>query len=329
VVLYILIAQYEGRPITVWPFGVFALLIGGYLTVRFSFQREEIMRRARQEVEERQRLQMFIGMVAHDLAGGMTNVLAGVEMLRRHSGRNVSETERVAVAAIEGGSRQMRRLLDDLRDASAIGAGRFGVRLATMDLTELARQVVDRQRFEAPRHRLTLDAPNQLAGDWDRERIAQLLTNLISNAVKYSPDGGEVRVTIRAADGDVTIGVRDHGIGIEPRDCRLIFEPFARVGEHGDLPGTGLGLWIAKAIVEAHGGRIWVESEIGAGSTFTTVLPVASVRGDPTGSHPVTPETQRGPRATEAAVAPRPSRVVLGTGSTRARKLDIYSPRAG
>ena len=127
-----------------------------------------------------------------------------------------------------------------------------------MDLIEVVRQIVDRQSVTSQRHRLMLDAPARLMGSWDRDRIDQLLGNLVSNACKYSPDGGVVTVRVAAAAGGVTMSVRDEGAGIDPGQLGRIFEPFVRLEEHDDLPGTGLGLWIARAIVDAHGGRILV-----------------------------------------------------------------------
>jgi signal transduction histidine kinase len=272
--IYLVSAITVGRPLAVWPFGVFAILIGGYLTVRFAQHRREIAQRIRQEEEGRQRLQVFIGMVAHDLAGALTNVVGGVEIFSQRERQDESETERVAMLAVKGGAGQMHRLLADLRDAASIGSGEFAVHPRPTDLVTVARQVIAEQRILTDRHRLVLDAPNHLAGTWDRERLGQLLTNLVSNAVKYSPDGGEVRVRLQHLAAGVMISVRDQGIGINVRDGgELIFEPFSRLSEAGEQSGTGLGLWIAKAIVEGHGGRIWVESEVGKGSTFAVALP--------------------------------------------------------
>jgi signal transduction histidine kinase len=300
--LYVVSAIHEGRPLTVWPFGVLAFAIGGYLTIQFSKQREEIAHHGRRESDERRRLQMFIGMVAHELAGAMTNVMAGVEMLDRHRLRTASEAEGVAFAAIDGGTRQMQRLLDDLRDAAAIGTGQFRVRLAAMDLIALVREVVERQQVNNPRHRLVLDAPDQLYVVWDWLRIDQLLTNLVSNACKYSPNGGDVRIVVRAIFGSTTLIVHDQGIGIDEADRQLIFEPFARVQQRDDVPGTGLGLWIAKAIVEAHGGHLSVESEKGHGSAFTATLPLGNVTPFRANvSQPAPNESERAVRALLAA----------------------------
>ena len=273
--LYVASAMIEERPITVWPFGVLAFAIGGHLTVQFSLQREEVARHAKMESEERQRLQTFMGMVAHDLAGSVTNIMAGADMLGESTGRRSEEFDRVAVAAITSGTSQARRLLTDLRDAAAIGAGRFTVLPGRMDLVELAREIVTEQRLGNTGHTIGLDAPERLTGVWDRVRVGQLMANLVSNACKYSSAGSEVRVVLEAWSGGATVGVQDQGIGIEPDEQARIFEPFARVERGDDVPGTGLGLWISKAIAESHGGRIWVDSAAHRGSSFTVILPSA------------------------------------------------------
>jgi signal transduction histidine kinase len=120
---------------------------------------------------------------------------------------------------------------------------------------------------------MILDAPEHLEGMWDGERLNQLLTNLISNAVKYSPAGGAVRVSVRGGAGEACVSVADHGIGLNPSEIQRLFQPFTRMYSHQEVEGVGLGLYISKAIVEAHGGRIWVESVPGQGSTFTVALP--------------------------------------------------------
>jgi signal transduction histidine kinase len=122
---------------------------------------------------------------------------------------------------------------------------------------------------------LTLDAAGPVVGRWDPDRLDQVLTNLVSNALKYSPEGGEVRVGVRRDDGEAALTVSDQGIGIPPAERATLFEPFARgAAARRIAEGTGLGLSIAATIVARHGGTIACESEVGVGSTFTVRLPL-------------------------------------------------------
>ena len=328
VVLHVVSAAFADRPLAVWLFGVLGLLVGGYLTIRFAAYRQEIERRAQDEEAARERLQTFLGMVAHDLAGGLTNVHVGAELLAQNGGRAIDETDRVAIAAIVGGTRQMQRLLADLRAAAAIGAGRFDVRAAPMDLVAATRIVVDQHQALTGRHRLVLEGADRLEGTWDRERISQLLTNLVSNAIKYSPEGGEIRVAVRSSPLGAIINVRDQGIGIDPRQWEHLFQPFSRVDSPAEVSGTGLGLWIAKEIVEAHGGRIWVESEVGKGSTFSVELPLSdrpAGRSGPQGVTPIGPANVAEPTVAlpqRATVSGRP----VGRGAAAGSLFEQSNP---
>jgi signal transduction histidine kinase len=138
---------------------------------------------------------------------------------------------------------------------------------------EIARRVISIHQAATIGHQLILDAPEQLEGEWDGERVSQLLTNLVSNAIKYSPAGGEVRVAVREMAGQAVVSVSDQGIGLSGDQIERLFQPFTRLYSGRDIKGTGLGLYICKAIVEAHAGRIWVESTPGQGTTFTVTLP--------------------------------------------------------
>jgi signal transduction histidine kinase len=234
-------------------------------------------RAARLETEEaRLRLQQFVGMVAHDLRGPLGVIATSLELLRDSPRGHRAGLEQYVLPATENAIRRMRRLVDDLLGAARIGAGRFQVRPFPMDLVDVANRVVDQIQTTTQIHRLELDAPDRLDGEWDPERIGQLLTNLISNAIKYSPDGGEVRIHITRSDQEVVIQVSDQGIGISPEQAPLLFEPFVRLGHEPETDGLGLGLYIAKGIVEAHGGRIWVESEVNLGTSFFVALPVVN-----------------------------------------------------
>ena len=147
---------------------------------------------------------------------------------------------------IAWGLQQMRQLIEDLLDATRIGAGRFVVRPAPMDLTECALGVVEEQQATSPQHRFVVDAPPQLTGEWDAIRLRQVLVNLISNAVRYSPSGTEVRIRVQQSDDNVNIAVTDQGYGVPADKQAQLFEPFVRIGREREPTGTGLGLYITK-----------------------------------------------------------------------------------
>jgi len=176
--------------------------------------------------------------------------------------------------------RHLLSLINDILDLSKIEAGRMELELASFDLPTALDNALTLVRERASRHGITLglglgvDAPvGQIVGD--ERKVKQVLVNLLSNAVKFTPEGGRVEVGVARANGSVEISVRDTGIGIAAEDQEAIFEEFRQVGSDyaRKREGTGLGLPLAKRFVELHGGRIWVKSEVGRGSTFTFSLP--------------------------------------------------------
>jgi len=168
-----------------------------------------------------------------------------------------------------------------LLDASRIQQGRLDLQLARCDLAALAREVFSAFKTAPERtadHTLILDADEVVVGRWDRGRLDQVLTNLLSNALKYSPEGGEVRLYVGKSGEQARVTVSDQGIGIPPEEQRTLFQPFSRGGAaHGRISGTGLGLYIVRQIVEGHGGTVTITSARQRGSTFTITLPL----GDP------------------------------------------------
>ena len=135
----------------------------------------------------------------------------------------------------------------------------------------------------APLHQLVLDLPPVLPGVMiDQVRVRRIIFNLVGNAIKYSPKGGEVRLFAKSEGGKMVVGVSDQGIGISPEDQYRLFQRFERIHayETQAIPGLGLGLRVCRILVEAHGGTMWVESEKGKGSTFYFALPLAGEKGD-------------------------------------------------
>jgi len=169
---------------------------------------------------------------------------------------------------------RMTKLVEELLDISRLQAGRLSLELERFDVGLLLRETCDRMAVLSQAHPLRLEGPEHLEGLWDRGRLDQVVTNLVSNAIRYSPDGGEVVVRLSEEGGGVHLAVKDRGVGIPPEKQALIFERFGRA--HGSkYGGLGLGLTISQGIVEQHGGRIWVESSgvAGEGSTFHVWLP--------------------------------------------------------
>ena len=167
----------------------------------------------------------------------------------------------------------------DLLDVARIQRGELALRPEPMDLVDLARQVLDRFELSperSPNHRLALEATEAVAGRWDADRLDQAITNLVSNALKYSPDGGEVRVCVARHDGAAVLRVCDEGLGIAPDEQARLFRPYARGQAARGVEGTGLGLYVTSQVVARHGGTIAVESVLGAGSVFTIRLPLGA-----------------------------------------------------
>ena len=231
----------------------------------------------RRDEAERARvsLQTFLGVIAHDLRTPLTTILGSAQLARRRVGAGAPERLDEALAAIVAEGRRMDELIGHLVDAARVGAGQLEVRPEPMDLVALARRAVAARQVAAPRHRIALDAPEKLEGEWDPERLAQVLDNLLGNAVAYSPDGGDVRVRVRSEGGEAVVSVADQGLGLRQDDLGRLFQRFTRLDTGRDIGGTGLGLYISRGIVAAHGGRIWAESPgPGKGATFALALPL-------------------------------------------------------
>jgi signal transduction histidine kinase len=224
-------------------------------------------------------LQQFLGFVAHDLRTPIAGVKASVGVILAHEPEDFPRPLSRMLRGVDTAADRMTKLVADLLDAARIGEGRFTVRPRTADLAAIVRRVADQQRVLTPDRRLMVDTPGTLPGQWDPERLEQVFANLIGNAVKFSPGGTPVRIALEASAGYAAITVADHGAGIAPEDLPRLFRPFSRlvpVDTDGDtVRGTGLGLYISRAIVRAHGGEMWVESEgPNTGTRVTVRLPI-------------------------------------------------------
>src|SRR5262249_53058631 len=173
--------------------------------------------------------------------------------------------------------RHLLSLINDILDLSKVEAGRLELELSQFHLPTALDNALTLVRQRATRHGITLtQTVDKKVGDIvaDERKVKQILLNLLSNAVKFTPEGGRVSLIATTAEDAITIAVSDTGIGIAPEDQATIFEEFRQVGRDDarKQEGTGLGLTLAKKFVELHGGRIWVQSQVGKGSTFTFTL---------------------------------------------------------
>jgi len=171
--------------------------------------------------------------------------------------------------------RSMIRLLDDMLDVSRLRTGHLAMDPKPFDLAELGRRVVESISEQAMPAGITvtLEAPDTLPVEGDEFRIEQVITNLLTNALRYG-DGKPVAVTVSSGEGRARVSVRDQGMGIAPADQERIFQQFERTEGSAAVPGLGLGLYIARQIVEAHHGRLEVVSEVGQGAEFILYLPL-------------------------------------------------------
>jgi signal transduction histidine kinase len=221
----------------------------------------------------------FLTIASHELKTPLTSVELNITSLLRSfkTGRIArippEEIERRLMATWRD-SKRLATLINDLLDVSRIAAGRLVLERSDLDLRALITEIVSRFEDQAADANcaLTIEAPSPVAGLWDRNRLDQILTNLISNAIKYGR-GKPIAVVVERTDDTTAISVSDHGIGIALEDQLLVFRRFERAVAAGHLEGAGLGLWIVKQLVEAHGGTIAVTSALGQGATFKVELP--------------------------------------------------------
>jgi signal transduction histidine kinase len=220
----------------------------------------------------------FLANMSHELRTPLNAIIGFSEVLGERMFGELNEKQAEYTDDILTSGRHLLSLINEILDLSKVEAGRMELELATFDLPlaiENARTFV---RERAIKHGINLDVTiDERLGDFvgDERKIKQVLLNLLSNAVKFTPEGGRIGINAKQADGAVEISVSDTGIGIAPEDQARVFEEFRQVGttDAQKSEGTGLGLTLAKKFVELHGGRIWVESELGKGSTFTFALP--------------------------------------------------------
>ena len=218
----------------------------------------------------------FIGMVSHELKTPLTVVTGAISTVI--SGGLTPEDERVLLEDAAWGTEMMADIVDNLLELSRWQANRLVLLTVPLDVGPVVSSMVEQSSSKSDNHHIIQDVPAGLPKVFaDRTRVERILDNLIDNAIKYSPKGGEIKVSAKLQGNEILLSVSDQGIGISKAESETLFQPFQRL--ETTLPGTairgvGLGLVVCKRLVEAHGGRIWVESEPGKGSTFYFTLPL-------------------------------------------------------
>jgi two-component system, NtrC family, sensor kinase len=220
----------------------------------------------------------FLANMSHELRTPLNAIIGFSELLSERLYGDLNEKQEEYLKDIHASGQHLLSLINDILDLSKIEAGRMALELTDFNLLQAIENALVLVRERALRRGITLEQSidsrlGEIQGD--ERKIKQVLLNLLSNAIKFTPDGGRIEVRAIPVDGSVEVSVTDTGVGIAPEDQEAIFEEFRQVGTAAKkVEGTGLGLALSRKFVELHGGRIWVKSQVGAGSTFTFTIPM-------------------------------------------------------
>ncbi|MCE9584576.1 MAG: hybrid sensor histidine kinase/response regulator [Planctomycetes bacterium] len=257
-----------------------------YVTKPFQF--EEVYARIQTHLQLR-RLESFrddlIHLIVHDLRNPLAVICNFLEILELREIRNLSTSSQELVPVARRNARDLLEMIGSLLDVSKMRAGELKLQREPNDLCTLIRAVLDITKPLPGGRTVTLEVPEApVTIIADVGLVRRVFRNLLSNALKFTPDGGDIRVVVALSASEVRVSVTDKGPGISPEHHQRIFEKFGQVEDGTSRPGTGLGLTFCKLAVEAHGGRIGVESEVGKGSTFWLELPRLSQAPSPVGT---------------------------------------------
>lgn len=245
-------------------------LAGGFNTMAASLQEVERLKNE------------FFALVSHELRTPLTSIVGYVDIVRAGEAGELNERQARYLGVVDRNAHRLMRLVGDLLFVAQVEAGTLSLERGEVDVGTVAAEAVEAARPYADGRGvlLTLDARPLRLRDADRDRLGQLLDNLLTNALKFTEEGGRIEVRVREADGMARIEVSDSGVGIARNEIERLFERFyrAQAATEAVVPGIGLGLSICKAIAEGHGGSIAVASELGEGTTFTVRLPLTSIR---------------------------------------------------
>jgi PAS domain S-box-containing protein len=220
----------------------------------------------------------FVSVVSHELKTPVSLIKGYASTLRRDDAQWDQKTVMNGLQVIEEEADRLAALIENLLDATRLQAGALKIHMAPVALDKMTRHLVEKFRTQSTSHKIEVVFPaNFPTVSGDEQRLTQALSNLLSNAIKYSPGGGKITVAGRLSDGQVEMSVSDEGIGFSPYQGEQLFDRFYRVDNAltRETQGAGLGLYIVRSIIDAHGGRIWAEGQPGHGATFCFTLPIS------------------------------------------------------
>jgi signal transduction histidine kinase len=230
----------------------------------------------------------FMNMTAHEFSTPLTPIRIQLHLLRTAESQNLSEVQRSSLKMIERNFSRLSQLAADLLDMTRVQAGKLRLDPHPVRLASLAADAIHAQQgvADAAGIRVSAQLDDTLMVAADARRMAQVMDNLLANALKFTPRGGQIHATLECQDGQAVFSLRDNGVGLEPADMKKLFIAFSQIGARHQ--GTGLGLFISRGIIEAHGGRIWAESGgRDQGATFAFALPLTvTVRAVPVSPSP-------------------------------------------
>jgi two-component system sensor histidine kinase GlrK len=219
----------------------------------------------------------FFSLMSHELRTPLTSIKEGTNLFLEGKGGEVTERQKRLLTIVSEESNRLIQLVNSLLDLSKLEAGIAAFQFLKADLAPLITRVIREIEplAEAKGIRIKRDIQESPRVSMDTERILQVLRNLLGNAIKFTPQGGVIEISLQAKDGVVEVSVTDTGPGIPEEQTAIIFDKFRQAVHEGSrkIQGTGLGLAIVKQIIQSHGGRVWVESAVGRGSTFRFTLP--------------------------------------------------------
>jgi signal transduction histidine kinase len=233
--------------------------------VRFALEKEKEL----SELKSR-----FWSMVVHEFRSPMTSILSSAQFLEHHGHQLPEERKREYLYLIQDSVRSMNQLLNDILSVTQAESGSLKFNPKPLNLEQFCRELVEEMQFSTGQnHRIIFSFQGNCTNTClDKKLLWHVLTNLLSNAIKYSPQGGSIYLELLCPNGEITLKIRDTGIGIPIDDQDHLFKPFHRAENVGNIPGTGLGLTMVRKCLDLHGGQIGLESKVGVGTTFTIKL---------------------------------------------------------